>query len=139
MRVRLIAIALALGMAGLPPARADAPSQDPIGGAFIPPEVIMAHQQELNISDQQRSAILADLQSAQQHFTQVQWQLSAATEKLGSIVKAPRVDESKALAQLDSVLNLEREIKRTQLRLMIQVKNELTPDQQVRALGLAHP
>ncbi|MBV8223242.1 MAG: periplasmic heavy metal sensor [Candidatus Eremiobacteraeota bacterium] len=136
MRAKVVAAIAAIGIAGLALARADAPNQDPLAGAFIPPEIVMSHQQELNISDQQRDAIVADVQSAQQHFTAVQWQLSAATEKLASIVKAPHVDEANALAQLDDVLHLERDIKRTQLRLMIQVKNELTPDQQAKALEL---
>jgi len=42
------------------------------------------------------------------------------------------VNEQNVLAQLDKVLDKEREIKRTQLALMIRIKNKLTPDQQDR-------
>lgn len=105
---------------------------DPMSQALIPPDVVMSHQQELDLTDAQTKVIVSDVQLAQQRFTRVQWQLAAATEKLVEILKQPHVDQSKALAQLDAVLNLEREMKHTQLMLMIQVKNELSQDQQVK-------
>jgi hypothetical protein len=36
------------------------------------------------------------------------------------------------MAQLDKVLNTEREVKRTQIALMVRIKNKLTPEQQSR-------
>jgi hypothetical protein len=93
----------------------------------------MAHQEALGLSDAQRLAIQADALNAQQSFTHWQWQLAAATEKLANLLKQSRVDRAKALSALDDVLRLEREVKHTQLTLMIQIKNELTPDQQTRA------
>jgi Spy/CpxP family protein refolding chaperone len=107
-------------------------SPDPMSQALVPPDVVMAHQQALDLTDAQTKVIESDVQAAQARFTRVQWQLAAATEKLVEMLKQPRVDQSKALAQLDAVLNLEREMKHTQLMLMIQVKNELTQDQQVK-------
>jgi Spy/CpxP family protein refolding chaperone len=107
-------------------------SPDPMSQALIPPDVVMSHQQALDLTDAQTKVIESDVQTAQQRFTRVQWQLAGATEKLVGILKQPHVDQSKALAQLDAVLNLEREMKHTQLMLMIQVKNELTEDQQVK-------
>jgi Spy/CpxP family protein refolding chaperone len=108
-------------------------SPDPVGDALIPPEIVMAHQQALNLSDAQRNAIQNDAQSAQEHFMSEQWKLAAASEKLVALLKQTHVDQSKALAQLDAVLGLEREIKHTQLTLMIEVKNELTAEQQALA------
>jgi Spy/CpxP family protein refolding chaperone len=42
------------------------------------------------------------------------------------------VDEQQVLAQLDKVLNAEREVKRTQIALMVRIKNKLKPEQQAR-------
>jgi Spy/CpxP family protein refolding chaperone len=109
---------------------------DPVGAALIPPDVVMSHQQELGLTDAQRVAIQADVENAQAHFTQTQWKLAAATEKLADILNHSRVDQSRALAQLDTVLDLERKVKHTQLTLMIEVKNELTSAQQAIARGL---
>ena len=115
-------------------ARADNP--DPIGAVMIPPDIVMSHQQELGLNDTQKTAIQNDMQQAQARFTSLQWQLSAAVERLVTVLKQPRVNESDALAQLDKEQALEREIKHTQLQLMIRVKNELTPDQQNKAFAL---
>jgi len=119
--------------AGAPALGQSTPQSDPIGAALIPPDVVMAHQEALGLSDAQRKAIQADAQSAQQRFTSAQWQLSAATEKLATVLGAAHVDQDRALAALDAVLVLERELKHTQLTLMIEVKNELSADQQARA------
>jgi len=53
------------------------------------------------------------------------------------------VDESRVLSQLEKVLSVEREIKRTQIGLMIRIKNVLTVEQQaklrqVRAESVPH-
>jgi len=119
-----------------PPGQRVTPGTDIIGDALVSPDVVMTHQQELGLTDQQRSVIQTAVTDAQQHFMQVQWKLSAATEKLASLLNQPRVDQSKAMAQLDAELALEREAKRTQLQMMIQIKNELTPEQQAKAMAI---
>ncbi|MGA3038175.1 MAG: hypothetical protein ABSE64_11910 [Vulcanimicrobiaceae bacterium] len=136
MHSKFLAILAALLFAAAGVAQADTP--DPIGAAMIPPDVVMAHQQQLGLSDAQKTAIQGDMQQAQARFTGLQWQLSAAVERLATILKQAHVNENDALAQLDREQALERDIKRTQLQLMIRVKNELTPDQQTRAFALKH-
>jgi Spy/CpxP family protein refolding chaperone len=70
---------------------------------------------------------------AQGRFATAQPQLEAAVAKLASLLKDSHVDPARALAQLDEVLRLEREVKHVQLTLMIQVKNTLTAQQQAQA------
>jgi Spy/CpxP family protein refolding chaperone len=131
---KILALAALVWMLAAGAACAQGPGgADPMAEALIPPDVIMEHQQALGLSDAQRKAIEADAQNAQQRFTQLQWRLAAATEKLADMLKQNHVDQAKAIAQLDAVLDVEREIKHTQLGLMIQVKNELSPDQQAMA------
>jgi Spy/CpxP family protein refolding chaperone len=130
----LIVTTLSLMMCVAGTAFADStPGSDPIGDALIPPEVVMSHQQELGLSDAQLHAIRDDVLSAQHRFTTSQFELAAAQETLVGIIKQNRIDQPKALSALDDVLKLERDVKRAQLTLMIQIKNELTPDQQARA------
>jgi Spy/CpxP family protein refolding chaperone len=112
------------------------PTADPIGAALLPPDLVMDHHQELGLSDAQMRAIQADVQSGQDRFAKLQPQLAAATAKLAELIKQSHVDQVKALAQLDALLDLEREAKHVQLGLMIQVKNELTLDQQTKARQL---
>jgi Spy/CpxP family protein refolding chaperone len=117
-------------------AGAQTPSPDPLRDVLIPPDVVMSHQQELGLSDAQRTEIQSDVLIAQGHFMRWQSRLTAATAKLVDILRQSKVDQAKALAQMDAVLNLEREVKHAQLTLMVEIKNELTPQQQATARGL---
>jgi Spy/CpxP family protein refolding chaperone len=46
------------------------------------------------------------------------------------------VDETRVLAQVDRILTLEKEIKKTQITLLVRIKNVLTPAQQARLAEL---
>ena len=124
----LLTITLAFASAAL----AQKPGSDPIGDSFFAPELLMAHQQEIGLTDDQREYLKAESRKAQLRFTELQWQLQDSMEALASLLKQPSADESQVLAQLDKVLNSEREIKRAQLLLMVRIKNRLTPDQQAK-------
>src|SRR5215208_8087568 len=106
------------------------PPADPLGEQFFPPELVMQYQQAIGLNEEQRSLIKAEVQKAQARFTELQWQLQSEVETMLSLAKEPRVSEQQALAQLDKILPLEREIKRTQIALVVRIKNSLTPEQQ---------
>lgn len=133
-----LTFALTLGAASGAFAQESPPAQDPIGSALIPPDVVMAHQEALGLDAAQKSALQTDILEAQQRFTGAQWKLNAATEKLAGTLRQTHVDSTKAQAELDAVLDLEREIKHAQLTLMIQIKNQLTAEQQATARKFAH-
>ncbi len=92
----------------------------------------MQNQKAIGLDDGQKSSIRAEISKAQGRFTELQWQLQDAMETLVSLLKQDSADEQQVLAQLDKVLNWEREIKRAQLGLMVRIKNKLTPEQQAR-------
>jgi len=108
------------------------PPVDPLGENLFPPELVMQHQQALELTEEQRNLIRGEIQNAQARFTEVQWQLQNEMETMASLVKQGRIDEQRTLTQLDKIVGLEREIKRTQLALLIRVKNSLTPEQQTK-------
>ena len=60
----------------------------------------------------------------------MQWDMQSEGEKLVKLLKAHPVDEPAVLAQVDQVLNREREIKKAQISLLIQIKNLLSEAQQ---------
>jgi Spy/CpxP family protein refolding chaperone len=105
---------------------------DPLTENLFPPELVMAHQKAIDLSDAQKTSIRGELLKAQTRFTELQWQLQDAMEALVSLLKQSPADESQVMSQLDKVLNSEREIKRTQISLLVRIKNKLTPDQQAR-------
>ena len=67
---------------------------------------------------------------AQGRFTEIQWTLSGEEAKLNKLLQAPNPEEQAVLAQMDRVLLLEQNMKRTQMTMLIRVKNVLHPDQQ---------
>ena len=112
------------------------PGPDPFAAYFFPPDLIMSHQRELGLQESQRGTILNELQQAQAKFLQLQWNMSAETERLGKLLQPPAVDEAQVLEQIDRVLAGEREIKRAQVALLIRIKNVLTPQQQAQLTAL---
>ena len=96
------------------------------------PELIMQHQQALGLTEEQKSFFKAEARKIQTQLTELQWKLEDGVEKIVAMLKPDRIDEQAVTAQLDSVLNLEREIKRTQMAFLIRLKNKLTPEQQTR-------
>jgi len=115
---------------------AQQPASDPLGENLFPPELIMRHQQSLNLSEEQQAYFKNELREAQKRFVDLQWKLEDETEKLIALVKQTQVDEAQTLAQLDRLLNAEREIKRAQIALLARLKNKLTPEQQAKLMEL---
>lgn len=117
-------------------ARADGPGDDPIARAVFPPELVMKHAQEINLDDRQRAAIKEEVQKMQAQATDAQFDLQGESQKLVRLLQARPVDESSVLAQVDKVLNLERQVKRSQILLLVRIKNLLTEPQQARLAEL---
>ena len=138
MRVSIIAFAFVLSAASLaaqgqPQGQrgpGPGPAPDDFGRNFFPPELVMQHQGEIGLQDSQRAALASAIQQAQGKFTDVQWKLSAEGEKMGRLLQPAQVDETQVLEEVDRILALEREMKRTQISLMVRIKNTLTPEQQ---------
>ena len=105
---------------------------DPLAGNLFPPELVMQYRRELGITDEQKTFIRDEAIKASTRFNQLQFQMQDEMEAMVTLMKGATVDEQKALAALDKVLNIEREVKRTQLGLSIRIKNKLTPDQQAK-------
>ncbi|HLX06248.1 MAG TPA: periplasmic heavy metal sensor [Thermoanaerobaculia bacterium] len=132
MRSRSLLFLVLPMLLGTAAAVAQGAPDDPLHDHLFPPELVMQNQQAIGLGDDQRTALKADLRQAQQRFTELQWKLDDEMERFVALVKAPQVDEPQALAQLDKVLAAEREVKRTQISLLIRIKDHLRPDQQAR-------
>ncbi|HEV8354782.1 MAG TPA: periplasmic heavy metal sensor [bacterium] len=132
MAVSLAVLLVAAGYLGAQPQPAPQAGPDPIGAQFFPPDLIMQHQQAIGLRADQREFIKSEMQKTQSRLTDLQWQLQTEMEAMIGLVSQARVDEVKTLAQLDKILNIEREIKRTHFSLLIRIKNILTPEQRAR-------
>jgi len=103
---------------------------DPLAHLMFPPDMILGHARELNLTDEQKAFMRAEVQKATSTFQELQWKLQDQAELLHETMKSSSVNEQQALAQLDRVLEIEREIKRLHIGLAVRLKNRLTPEQQ---------
>jgi len=115
--------------------------QDPIADRVLPPELIMQYQKAIGLTDAQKNAVISEIKQAQSRTVDAQWDLQRAVEKLADLLGQDKVDERAVLAQLDKVLAVERDVKRTQLGLAVRLKNVLSPEQQrqLRELRAGQP
>lgn len=126
MKTLLLSLACCLGLA----------AQDPLAEHFFPPELILGNARAAGLDDSQIAFLRAEAVKAQARFSELQFQMQDALEALVQLIRTPAVDEARALAALDRVLQIEKEIKRAQLGLVIRMKNRLTPEQQQRLQAL---
>src|SRR5437660_7684213 len=99
------------------PGQPPPPPDDPLGNFLFPPELVMQHQREIGLTDEQKTFMRGEIQRVTVRFNELQWQLQDAVEALAATMKDSSVSEQQALSQLDKVLDSEREIKRLHLEL----------------------
>jgi Spy/CpxP family protein refolding chaperone len=112
------------------------PADDPIAQNLFSPELVMKYRQEINLEESQSKALKELIQKAQSKFLDLQWDAQSESEKLAQLLKGRSVDENAVLSQMDQVLNREREIKKTQISLLVRIKNLLTEAQQNKLMDL---
>jgi Spy/CpxP family protein refolding chaperone len=138
MRPKRVILAVLLGwlLLGWGPALAQpspgAPGPDPIGQNLFPPDLVFSQADAIGLTDAQKTTIQPMMLRAQAHFLELQPRLAREVQTMVGLIGQSRVDESRVLSQLEKVLSVEREIKRTQIGLMIRIKNVLTAEQQAR-------
>ena len=117
------------------PPQPEQPDQD-FAQHLFPPELIMQFQQKIQLQAQQRTAITQAIQQMQSRVIEVQWQMQQEVQKLNEIMQTPRIQEAEALAQVDRVLSMERDVKRAHLTGLIRIKNTLSDEQQSQLSAL---
>jgi len=132
-RLALSALALAVVLAApSSPLSAQEPAtpEDPLFGSLYPPELIMQHRRAINLNDEQRDAISRLIGDLQGRVMRLQWELLDEMQQLTEIMSSTRVDLDRAMDQLDSVLDTEKEIKQAHLEMLVRIKNLLSAEQQ---------
>ena len=112
------------------PGAGPAPKDDPFGKYLFPPERVMSHSLDIGLGDAQKTAIRNEVQKVQPKFLDSQFELQSEGEKMIKLLQEKPVDEAKVLAQVDRILAIEKEIKKSQISLLVRIKNILTPAQQ---------
>ncbi|MGF1671519.1 MAG: Spy/CpxP family protein refolding chaperone, partial [Balneolaceae bacterium] len=97
---------------------------------FYSPQLIMRNQNEINLTETQRKTIQNLTNELHAAHTKVRWDLQNEMEILQNLLKSETVNLEEASSQLDKILALENNLKRTQFEMMVKIKNELTAEQQ---------
>jgi Spy/CpxP family protein refolding chaperone len=131
MKLKTAALGILLSFA-CPALWAQLPPADPLAENLFPPELVMQHQSDIGLTEEQRNALIAEVQKAQERFNDLQQRLQKEVDALGVLLKKEQVEEQAALAQFDKVLNQERELKRAHLALVLGIRSKLTREQQTK-------
>jgi Spy/CpxP family protein refolding chaperone len=130
MRSLILTIAAAVALAAPVAAQQDPGKR--IEAQVFAPELVMKHGAQIGLTADQRKQFTSALGVAQGDLVDLQWQLSEAAEAMAQALEPARVNDVDALAKLDRALDLERQVKRRQMALVIKIKNILTPEQQAK-------
>lgn len=104
-------------------------AEDPFSRYLYPPDLVLDNQREIGLLPGDRLKIQEAVLDAQKKFLGLQFVMSQESEKLKDLLRAPVLEEAAVLKQVDTMLGVEREVKRAQLSLMIKIKNLLTNEQ----------
>ena len=111
------------------PLSALAQEEDPFDGRLLPLELIMAHRGTIGLTAEQNTRIGELVVEVQQAVAGRRWEMQTAYFELMEVLDEPEVDEARALALAEKAVDTENEIKLEQLRLLIRLRNLLTPEQ----------
>ena len=106
---------------------------------LFPPELVMQHQSRLKLTEQQRTAIVQEINRLQATAVNVQWRVADESEKLSELLSQDAVAEAAALEQVNKVIEYETAVKRAQLSMLIRIRNVLTPEQRTILRNLPKP
>ena len=133
-------IALISLIASLSPLFAAEPAKkaaDPFTGMFFPPELVLMAQDRIALTPGQLEAVRARVAKTQPLSEGLRVKMERESTALMALTKQERVEEAALLAQLDKVLDVEREVKHLQIGSAVAIKNLLTPEQQAKLREIA--
>jgi Spy/CpxP family protein refolding chaperone len=101
--------------------------------ALTPPNVVIAHGEELQLTGAQRSVIVEATDTTRTQLASLNTDLDRTTEALRVLLAATPIDEGAAMDAARAVSAVEDEIKFAHLRMLIRVQNTLTAEQRAQA------
>jgi hypothetical protein len=103
--------------------------EDPFARYLYPPDLVLDNQREIGLQPAERKKIQDAVLDAQRIFVGLQFVMSQEEEKLKDLLRGATLEKDAVLKQIDAMLGIERQVKHTQLTLMINIKNILSVDQ----------
>jgi hypothetical protein len=103
--------------------------KDVFKGKLFAPNIILEHQDELDLSKEQFTAIRAAVVEVQGDVAEHEWDLREAyLQVLADLDESP-VDEESVLRNVEAALQAENKVKKLQVAMLIRLRNLLTHEQ----------
>lgn len=124
-------LALLLLVLAVAPVAAQGPGgdKDVFRGKLFAPNVILQHQDQLNLTRQQFTDIRAAVVEVQANVAEHEWDLREAYQRVLSDLDEKPVDADKVLQNVQAALEAENEVKKLQVAMLIKLRNLLTDEQ----------
>jgi Spy/CpxP family protein refolding chaperone len=106
------------------------PGGNPLQRHVYPPDLVIRFAEEINLSKNQSAEIRDAVKATEMTNIDLRWEMRDETQTLMQMTNTHHPDEEALLAQADKVMTLEKDVKLTQMRLLVKIKNILTPEQQ---------
>ena len=95
-------------------------------------DLVMKYRDEIKLSDKQESNIKKIHSEHMAKFNSLKWDMDALQVSMKKTLHNTEVDSEKSLQMLEKMLALESEAKKIRLDMLIQIKNQLSADQQAK-------
>lgn len=105
-------------------------AQDIFQENFFMPELVLKYKDEAGLSADQVEKIKEIYDRNLPEYDSKKWHLDAEMAKLEKLIAVSAVNAKASTAQLEKSLELEADIKKMKLEMLVKVKNILTPEQQ---------
>ena len=106
---------------------------DVFKGKLFPPNVILEHQAELELSKEQFTEIRQTVVELQGNMAEHEWDVREAYQNIMAELDKSPIDQDKVLEHVGAALRAENEVKKLQVAMLVKLKNLLT-DKQVAYL-----
>jgi len=120
---------LAVASLGVGLANAAEPQKDVFKGKLFPPNVILEHQEALQLSKEQFTKIRAAVVEVQAGVAEHEWDMREAYQALMQELDKAPIDEVRVLEQATVALKAENQVKKKQMAMLVRLKNLLTTEQ----------
>lgn len=105
------------------------PRADMFQGKLFPPNIILEHKADLNLTREQFTAIKAAVVEVQANIAEFEWDMQEAHQNIMAELDQSPVDEKRVLKHVSDVLAAENQVKKQQMTMLIRLRNLLTTDQ----------
>ena len=120
---------LAVVCLGVGSALAAGPKEDVFKGKLFPPNVILEHKGDLDLSKEQFTQIRAAVVEVQSGVAEHEWDMQEAYQALMLELDKTPVSEARVLEHAGAALLAENEVKKKQMAMLVRLKNLLTAEQ----------